>query len=163
MTCVHYSAPEEKKIFSHLGMVFSTVYAIMLMITYYTLLVVVRTNSFGLPPESLKLFTFTPGSLMFALDMLGYSFMCLATLLAAPVFYGSKLDNWIRKLFIVNGMFFLPSLVFPAFTFPQDRGSIEATSLGGVIGYLFWCTLFASIAVLLAKKFKQMDRNRNGA
>jgi hypothetical protein len=163
MTCVHYSAPEEKKIWSHLGLVFSTVYAVMVMITYYTQLVVVRTNSLGLSPESLKLFTFTPGSLMFALDMLGYGFMCLATLLAAPVFYGSKLDNWIRRLFIVNGLFFIPSLVFPAFTFPQDSGSVEATSLSGVIGYLFWCTLFVSISMLLAKKFVQLDRDRNGA
>jgi hypothetical protein len=163
MTCVHYSVPEEKKIWSHLGLVFSTVYAVMVMITYYTQLVVIRTNSFGLSPESLKLFTFMPGSLMFALDMLGYGFMCLATLVAAPVFGGSKLDDWIRRLFILNGLFFLPSLVFPAFIFPQDSGSVEATSQGGVIGYLYWCTLFVSISVLLAKKFRQLDKDTNGA
>ncbi len=39
-----------------------------------------------------------------AKEMLGYAFMGLATLVVAPLFRGSRLQNWIRWLFIWNGV-----------------------------------------------------------
>ena len=44
-----------------------------------------------------------PGSALLALDTLGYFFLFLATLCAAPVFAGERLENAIRWLFVASG------------------------------------------------------------
>jgi len=41
------------------------------------------------------LLLFNPGSFMSGLDALGYLSMSLATLFAAPVFVGGRLEHWI--------------------------------------------------------------------
>jgi hypothetical protein len=60
-------------------------------------------------------FAFIPGAPIFAQDMLGYVFFCLATLAAGPVFTGGRHETWIKWLFILNGVLFtLPTLIMPA-------------------------------------------------
>ena len=41
MLCVHYYAPEDKKIWSHAAVVFATIYAVMVSINYYVQLTLV--------------------------------------------------------------------------------------------------------------------------
>ena len=152
MVALHYTAPTNKRVWSHLGLSFAIIYAVLSMLNYYVQLTVVRVNSLGMPEDMLALFTFTPGSVMFAQDMLGYTFLCLATLVAAPVFAGGdRLATWLKWLFVAHGLVFIVPLIFPALSFPPTTGGDEI----GVIANLGWCVLFDPIAVLLAVYFKQ--------
>jgi hypothetical protein len=155
MVALHYTAPANKRVWSHLGLSFAIIYAVLCMLNYYVQLTVVRVNSLGASEDLLKMFTFTPGSVMFAQDMLGYTFLSLATLVAAPMFTGGdRLATWLKWLFIVHGMVFIVPLIFPAISFPTATGGDEI----GVIANLGWCVLFDPIAVLLAVHFKRLPR-----
>ncbi len=158
MVAIHYSTPAEKRIWSHLGLSFAIIYAVLCSLNYYIQLTVVRNNSLGISQDTLRLFAFVPGSAMFSQDMLGYAFMCLSTLAAAPVFGGDRLSRWIRVLFIVHGMAAFQTLIFPALPFEQDPASVAATNQSGVLALLFWSVLFSTIAVLLAVRFRRLQR-----
>ena len=119
MVSIHHITPAEKRVWSQLGLSFSIIYAVMCSIVYYIQLVVVRTNSLRISPDAMALLTFTPGSAMFAVDMLGYAFLTLATLVTSPVFGDSLGEKWLERLFFIHGLFALPTIVFPAFRFSQ--------------------------------------------
>ena len=157
MVSVHRITPAEKRVWSQLGLSFSMVYAVMCSIVYYIQLVVVRTNSLGISPEAMALFTFTPGSAMFAVDMLGYAFLTLATLVTSPVFGDSLREKWLKRLFFVHGLFALPTIVFPAFHFSQDAGAVESTDLGSAVALLLWCLLFLPLSSILAVHFLDLQ------
>jgi hypothetical protein len=157
MVSIHHTTPPEKRVWSQLGLSFSIIYAVMCSIVYYIQLVVVRTNSLGVSSDAMALFTFTPGSVMFAVDMLGYGFLTLATLVASPAFGESVRERWLKRLFFVHGLFALPTIVFPAFQFSQDAGSVESASQGGSFALLFWCLLFLPISTILAVHFRHLQ------
>jgi hypothetical protein len=151
MASIHYFAAEDKKIWSQLGLTFAIIYATMNSIVYYVQLVVVRTNPLGLSPQLLALFTWTPGSVFFAIDMLGYGFLTLAMLLAAPVFGGSRLGRSLRWLFVANGILFIPTLLVPVLLgAPSDSSSNV-----GTFALLGWCIVFIPASALLALLFRR--------
>ena len=67
-----------------MALAFAIVYAVMCSINYYVQLTVVRDNDLKVSADALALFTFVPGAVMFAIDMLGHFFI-MATLFADPV------------------------------------------------------------------------------
>jgi hypothetical protein len=81
--------------------------------TYYLQLAVVLPGEGRIPEAVFPLLVFTPGSALFALDMLGYGFMTLATLAASPVFVGAGLERWLRAWFIAHGLLGVPTLLAP--------------------------------------------------
>jgi hypothetical protein len=152
MVALHHAAAPPKRVWSHLGLAFAIIYAVYSGFNYYIQLTVVRVNDLDMSPELLQMLSFTPGSAMFAQDMLGYTFLCLSTLVAAPVFAGTGLASWIKWLFVAHGLVFVVPLVFPALSFAGDSAGGEI----GVIANLGWCALFAPIAVLLALHFRRL-------
>jgi hypothetical protein len=157
MVSIHRITPPDRRVWSQLGLSFSIVYAVMCSMVYYIQLVVVRTNSLGVSPDAMALFAFTPGSAMFAVDMLGYAFLTLATLVTSPVFGDSLREKWLKRLFFVHGLFALPTIVFPALRFSQDSAAVESTSRGGSVALLFWCLLFLPISTILAVHFRRLQ------
>jgi hypothetical protein len=108
-------------------------------------------DEFQVSKEALKPFVFIPGTPIFAQDMLGYVFMCAATLAAASVFSGGKLENWIKWLFI------LPTLVIPAIPLPVDE---TGTGIGNKIGRyanMLWSAYFMVSTALVAALFKRLQ------
>jgi hypothetical protein len=156
MVSLHYSIPAEKQVWSHLGLVFATVYTVMVTISYFLQLAVVANNSLGVSEDALKLVRFVPGSAIFAQDMLGYSFMCLATLAAAPVFGSSRLERWLGRLFAVHGLLFAPTLVmtvlFPLLASGQPAGNSDW--IGNVV-LLGWSAIFIPLPILLSLLFRR--------
>ena len=64
------------------------------------------------PVEGMEPFLFVPfDSFLYAVDILGYSFMSLATLCAARVVTGSGHERLVRWFLVANG-FVLPFLLF---------------------------------------------------
>ena len=151
MIALHHITPSRKQVWSHLGIAFAVIYSVYGTLNYYIQLTVVRTNSLGASPDLLRMFTFTPGSVMFAQDMLGYTFLALTTLVAAPVFSRSRLARWIKTLFVVHGLTFFVPLVFPALSLPQDSTGDEF----GMLANLLWCILFAPLSLMLITHFRR--------
>jgi hypothetical protein len=99
MACIHEFSPVEKKIFSRLGLLFTSGYAVLIGFNYYMQLTLVRNDLY-----SVVFAMDDPQSIMWVIEVLGYGFMGLATLSSAFVFSNGKLENAIRWLFIVNGI-----------------------------------------------------------
>lgn len=150
MTSIHYQAAPEKRIWSHIGLCFAVIYAILVSIVYYVQLVALRTAGDELLP-----FVYTPGSVFFAVDMLGYGFMCLATWFTAGVFgTGDRLSAWIRRLFILHGWFVFPTLIFPSLLPSPSAATQGDDGIFGYLALLLWCLVFIPLAYLVARHFR---------
>jgi hypothetical protein len=103
MVSVHYAAPFEKQIWSHLGIAFAVLYAALISIVYVTWLFVVEPHVLRGQANQVALLIFAPGSLLQMVDGLGYTFMGVALCFAAPVFAGKRFDTWIRWLCLLSG------------------------------------------------------------
>jgi len=143
MLCVHYYAPEGKKVWSHAGIMFATIYAVMICINYYVQLTLVLPHLMRGEIESIRPFLFTPfDSFMYSVDVLGYSFMSLSTLFAAFVFTGAGLERTARRFLIGNGLL-IPFLLLQIYYHPL----IWAASL--------WAITFPGATISLAMIFKR--------
>lgn len=108
MLSVHYIAPPPRRIWSHAAVLFATIYTAMIAINYYVQLTLVAPRISAGRVEGIEPFLFTPfDSFLYAVDILGYSFMSLATLFAARVFTGAGLERVIRLGLVANG-FLIP-------------------------------------------------------
>ena len=149
MLCVHYYAPEDKKIWSHAGIIFATIYAVMVSINYYVQLTLVVPHLMRSEIESIRPFLFTPfDSFIYSVDVLGYSFMSLSTLFAAFVFTGPGLERTARRFMIANGAL-IPFLALQIYYHPL----IWPASL--------WAITFPGTTISLAMIFKRSYTQTN--
>lgn len=113
----------------------------------------------GIPADNLRYFdlpfVFLPGTPLFAQDMLGYAFMTAATLSAAPVFAGGKLESWIKWLFIFHAILFLPAIVIPAIPMPVNEAGTGVGNLIGRYANMVWCLYFGAATTLVTLLFKR--------
>ena len=143
MLCVHYYAPEDKKVWSHAGIIFATIYAVMVSINYYVQLTLVVPHLMRGEVESIRPFLFTPfDSFIYSVDVLGYGFMSLSTLFAAFVFTGAGLERTARRFMIANG-FLIPFLALQIYYHPL----IWPASL--------WAITFPGVTISLSMLFKR--------
>jgi hypothetical protein len=105
MVSVHYLAPVDKKIWSHAALVFATAYAVLISTVYFVQLTLVMPRIARGQTAGIEPFLFVPfDSFLYAVDILGYSFMSVATLLAARVFAGGGLKRTVRWFLTANGL-----------------------------------------------------------
>jgi hypothetical protein len=105
MISVHYLASEDRNIWSHCAVAFAIVYTVLISINYYVQLAWVAPRIAAGRTEGIEQFMFTPfDSFLYAVDILGYSFMSLSTLFAARVFTGDGLERVVRFFLIANGL-----------------------------------------------------------
>lgn len=116
VVAVHYAAPDDKKIWSHIGIVFAILYAALVSIVYVTWLFVVEPYVLRGEADKVALLVLQPGSFMQMVDGLGYTFQMIAALFVAPVFISRGLGRWIRWAAIANGIFAIPVFLSYAFS-----------------------------------------------
>jgi hypothetical protein len=115
---IHQAAPPERKIWSHLAVVFATLYAALISIVYYVQLSLVAPRMAQGRTAGIEAFLFVPfDSFLYAVDVLGYSFMSVATLFAARVFTGGGLNRVVRWFLTANGLL-LPFLALQMYYHP---------------------------------------------
>jgi hypothetical protein len=153
MASIYEHAEASRRIWGLLGLAFAAVYAVLVGITYYLQLTVVGADGAGLSVEASRLLAFAPGSATFAIDMLGYAFMTLATLVAAPVFAGSGPERVIRRWFIVHGLLVVPTVLAPMLM-GAPSGAGESGGVGNLI-LVGWVLVFVPMAVLVALHFRR--------
>jgi hypothetical protein len=108
---IHQLASPDRRIWSHLAVVFGTAYAVLISINYFVQLTWVMPRLAAGRTQGIEQFLFTPfDSFLYAVDILGYSFMSVATLFAARVFTGKGLERVVRVFLTANGLL-LPFIV----------------------------------------------------
>lgn len=114
VACIHSTAPSEKKVFSHLGLLFAGVSAAILIVDYFVQVSVIQPSLVNGETEGIALWTqFNPHGLFIALEEIGYLLMSVAFLCLAPVFAGrNRIEAWIRWLFILAFILTVLALVF---------------------------------------------------
>jgi len=156
MVSIHFYAPPSQKILGQLGIIFAAIYAAIVSVNYIIVLSVVRPNIQLGNLDGLTLHIVgNPYSISWAREMLGYGFMGLSTLVAAPIFQGSRLQNWIRWLFVWNGIIGIFGVVGIAIA---DPAWVLAPI--GLVSWLVWTVIIVIPFVLLCILFKRIKTER---
>lgn len=115
---VHQLADAGKKVWSHAAVAFACAYAVLVSTVYFVQLTLVAPRMLQDRVEGIEPFLFIPfDSFLYAVDILGYSFMSLATLLAARVFADTGIEAKARFWLTANG-WLLPFLVLQMYFHP---------------------------------------------
>jgi hypothetical protein len=102
---IHQAAPADRKVWSHAAVAFATAYAVLISLVYFVQLTWVGPRLARGQVEGIEVFLFAPfDSFLYAVDILGYSFMSVATLFAAKVFTGGGLERTVRWFLMANGL-----------------------------------------------------------
>lgn len=105
MLAVDEAAPPGRRIWSRAAVAFATIYTALISINYYVQLTWVMPRLAAGRTAGIEVFLFTPfDSFLYAVDILGYSFMSVATLCAARVLCGPGLARVTRGFLIANGL-----------------------------------------------------------
>ena len=147
LVCVNAVVSSERKIWSQLGVAFGCVYVPLCVAAYIVELFVVEPRVLRGATSETALLTLVRGDSVFnAIDGVGYVFMCLATLFAAPAFEENRLERWIRWLFLANGVLAVPIFL----TYFVNRSFMWGAAL--------WSVTITTSAVLLATFFRRAAR-----
>ena len=112
MVCVHQVTPVERRVWSHGAVAFATAYAVLISGVYFVQLTLVGPRLASGRLEGIEPFVFVPfDSYLYAVDILGYTFMSVSTLLAARAFTGPGIERIARWFLTANGLL-IPFLVF---------------------------------------------------
>lgn len=112
MVCLHHAVEEPARVWTHLGVAFAVMYAVLVSIVYFVITTVVVPRIDRGQAGLVEPFAFDDGgSFMQALDGLGYFFLCLSTLSAAFAFSGRGATRWLRRAFLLNGVLGVPILL----------------------------------------------------
>jgi len=115
---IHQVAPPARRIWSHIAVVFATAYTVLVSVVYFVQLSLVAPRLARGQIEGIEVFLFVPfDSFLYAVDILGYSFMSVATLFAARVFTGRGLHRVVRSFLTANGLL-LPFIALQMYYHP---------------------------------------------
>jgi len=142
---IHYTAETSARIWSHLAVVFASMYATLISIVYYVQLAFVIPRLARGDAEGIQLLIFEPfDSFLYAVDVFGYSLMSLSTLFAAAVFRSDGIERWIRWALVANGCL-IPFLALQMYYPPL------------IWGGSLWAITFPSATWLLAIHFSRLQ------
>jgi hypothetical protein len=115
---IHQLAHPERKVWSHAAVAFATAYTVLISTVYFVQLTLVAPRIARGQTQGIEPFLFVPfDSFLYAVDILGYSFMSVATLLAARVFMGGGLHRAVRWFLTANGLL-LPFIALQMYFHP---------------------------------------------
>lgn len=138
-----------------LGVLFSVIYAVIVMLVYFAQLTTVSFG--GLDEQASMLLDFRRGGLLFSYDLLGYGMMSLSTFfLGLTISRKTVLDKILRVLMILHGIFFFPCLIMPMTGIFRTM-SDGSTNGAGVMALVCWCVYFLPIGIFSFLHFN----NRN--
>jgi len=147
---VHYSVTPDKRVWSHAALAFACIYAPLCTAAYVVELSVVQPLVLRGQADQVALLTLAqygtqPNTVFSAFDGLGYAFLSLACLFAAPIFGGSRLERWIRWMFVGTGVMGVPTIL----TYFVNPGFLWLT--------LPWSITVPAFSALLAIYFKKLS------
>jgi len=148
-TAIRYAKDWENKILGSLGITFITLFAATVSINRFVQLTVIQQSAQDAASQDLARFLpYATGSVMFALEMLGWGFFSsLAALSVAPLFYGSRITTSIRWLFVVYALFSFTSVIGYSTESPISAAA-----------FIAWGPVLLALAVMLAIYFRKENK-----
>ena len=136
---------QDRKAAGRTALIFSGVYATLIMIVYFTQCTTVHNEN--LSQDVAGILNFSNLSWIFNLDLLGYGMMALSTFFAGlTINVKNKKDKALQIMLMLHGMFFPGCLIMPMTgMFVRNVGT---TSSGGYIALEIWCLFFIPIGIL---------------
>lgn len=148
LVCVHAVVAPDRRIWSQLAVAFAVVYVSLSSASYVVELAVVEPRVLRGAASDVALLTLVRGDSVFnAIDGLGYLFLCLAALFAAPAFGGDPLQRWIRWLLLATGALAVPIFL----TYFVDRAFIYGAAL--------WSVTLSGLGILMARHFRRLGKD----
>jgi hypothetical protein len=149
MSAVHFATPEERCIWSWLGVMFGAMYGAVLGATYFLLMTVVRSALESGDTQGLTwLVVGSPHSVTNTLEGAGYGLMGLSMLLAGPAFEGGALGRGLRWLLVANGLAGIGGVL----------GGVLGATLVSWASLPIWGITFPAATILLAVRFRRGAR-----
>ena len=152
MVAIHYFAPGDRKIFSHVGLSFALISTATLVIDYFLQVSVIQPSLLQGETDGIALLSqFNAHGVFIVLEEIGFFMMSMSMLFMAPVFVGAtKAEKAIRWLFI--SCFALTAISFALYSVfygihREYRFEIATISIN-------WLTLIAS-GILLSIVFRR--------
>jgi hypothetical protein len=141
LVCVHQVTPPEQRVWSLSALAFGIAYLVLISMNYYVQLTLVGPRLARGDTVGIESFLFVPfNSFLYAVDILGYSLMSVATLFLVPLFRGHGVERATRFFLLGNGLL-LPFLALQMYYHPL----IWIASL--------WAVTFPGATWLLALRF----------
>lgn len=152
MVCAFASySTKEARAASYAAIAFSSVYAVFIMLVYFTQLTAVGPQ---LGDQALRILDYKKFGLFFSLDLLGYAFMSLATFfIAFSIQAITKPDKWLKSLLLLHGIFAVSCTIIPMLG--VFHAGMSGGDFTGVLVLEFWCIYFMPICVLSFLYFKR--------
>lgn len=147
---------ETHKAAAYVGMTFSAVYAVLVLLVYFAQTTAVRLDS--LDEQAMRILDYSRGGLLFSYDLLGYGMMALSTFfIGLTINAKTKADKWLKYLMMIHGIFFWGCFVLPMTGIFRSMSNGD-TSTGGVIALEFWCAYFFPVGVLAYTHFSRENK-----
>ena len=146
-TAIRFVNEGDNKILGSLGVNFIVLFAATVSINRFVQLTVIQPNLPDVPADLTRFLPYAAGSVMFALEILGWGFFSsLAAIFVAPLFSSSRRDKTIRLLFILYAVFSFMSVITFAKNIPIPAGPIA------------WGPILLAISILLSLYFRNFDK-----
>jgi len=146
-TAIRYVNEGENKVLGSLGVSFIVLFAATVSINRFVQLTVIQQNLPDVPTDLTRFLPYFPGSVMFALEILGWGFFSsLAAVFVAPLFSSSPRTKTIRWLFILYAVFSFASVICFAKNIPIPAGPIA------------WGPILLALTILLSVYFRNIDK-----
>jgi hypothetical protein len=137
----------DNKILGSLGVSFIVLFAATVSINRFVQLTVIQQSLPDVPADLARFLPYEPGSVMFALEILGWGFFSsLAATFVAPLFSSSPRNKTIRWLFILYAVFSFMSVITFAANIPIPAGPIA------------WGPILLALSILLSVYFRDFDK-----
>jgi len=144
-------ADDDRKVAANVGLVFSAVYATLILLVYFAQITSVRLD--GLGDDALRVLDFRRCGLLFNYDLLGYGMMALSTFfLGLSIRAKNRGDLWLKRLLTLHGLFFISCFLLPITgMFAGMAGG--GAGRGGAIALVIWCAYFLPVGLLAWRHF----------
>jgi hypothetical protein len=117
-------------------------------INRFVQLTVIQQSLPDVPPDLTRFLPYATGSVMFALEILGWGFFSsLAAVFVAPLFSSSRLNKTIRWLFILYAIFSFMGVIGYATNNPIASS-----------GFIAWGPIILVLSILLSFYFRKIDK-----
>ena len=145
---------EDAKAAAMSAVAFGAMYALCNTIVYFTQITTVKNG--GLAGAAQTLLDYRNFSLMFDLDMLGYSLMAVSTFFAGlTIVVRDKADRWLKTLLLLHGVFAVVCFILPVLgLFSTD---MQGADWIGTAVLEFWCAYFLPIGILSLRYFRRAE------
>jgi hypothetical protein len=147
-TAIRFVNEEDNQVLGSLAVSFTILFAATVSINRFVQITVIYQSLPDVPPDLIRFLPYDPGSVMNALEILGWGFFStLAALFVAPLFSSSRLNMTIRWFFILYAIFSFMGLIGYATNSP-----IAAS------GFIAWGLIILVLSILLSFYFRKVDK-----